>query len=112
MAFQSPSEAKPSVATLPYVVVLSRTGQVVLKFGNHEWVDMESLPEALGYCILLLALFDMPVGPRSQLMFLLESLFFNYNAPGMSRQTILFGERLRQLVSPKGMSRHVHVFQL
>ena len=84
------------------MVVLSRTGQVVLKFGNHEWLDIESLPEALGYAILLMTVFDMPFGSRSQLMFLLESLFFNYKAPGISRQTFLFGERLRQLVNPEG----------
>lgn len=82
----------------PYVYLDVQTGKVVLKYDTFEWHDMDDLGEALGYAILLLALFDMPTKNRSQLMLLLETMYFGYKPPGTHKRTTFTAVRLHQLI--------------
>ena len=87
----------------PYVHLDAETGAVILKYDTFKWVDMDDLGEALGYAVLLLAMFDMPIKHRSQLMLLLECMFFGFQPPAMHNQTSFIAIRLHELIGEDGM---------
>ena len=59
---------------------------------------MEVTAEALGYAILMLAVFDMNVKKRSQLQLLLETMFFGFKTPEMVPQTAFTVQELTNLI--------------
>ena len=79
----------------PYIIHTPR--QTHLRCKATEFLGFGSLKEALAYLILLLNVFDMPTTSRPQLLLLLESLFFGYEAPSLKNANKILINKITEL---------------
>lgn len=100
--FQHEYEATEQPKRLwPYIVKVGDTGQTMIRFRDYEWLEMDNLGEALGYLILIVLCFDLPLN-RPQSMFLFESLFLGYDQPRASGSLVQL--RLTPICKEQGKS--------
>lgn len=92
------------------MVAVSQTGEVIVKYKNHQWLEMDNVGEALGYAVLLMTVFDFPIKGRPQILLLMESMFFGYKPMGLRPQGVLMADRLRQLIQGDGKCSDLTAF--